>query len=202
MLQRWGSCFSGGDVRVGGRVPEEPEPEVFSFAHPLPFWPPGEWRLATPAARLLTGSLIDPASHSGQARDSRGGGYASAEGSWSSPRPPRSRRSAPCRRGGVAAAAPPFTGRSASQRGSPSWATTASQTAARSTATSSLPERGSARPAPRLSRRRLQSRWTMRSSGNSMPVATVPISATGTAEATPTSGSPCRRRGTGRSGAS
>ncbi|XP_002463969.1 uncharacterized protein LOC8059985 [Sorghum bicolor] len=41
MRQRWGSCFSGGDVRVGGRVPEEPEPEVFSFAHPLPFWPPG-----------------------------------------------------------------------------------------------------------------------------------------------------------------
>lgn len=137
-----------------------------------------------------------------QAGDSRGGGYVSAEGSWSSPRPPRSRRSAPCRRGGVAAAAaPPFTGRSASQRGSRSWVTTASLTAARSTATSSLPERGSARPAPHLSRRRRRSasRWTIRSSGNSKPVA---IPATATVEATPTSGSPCRRRGIGRSGVS
>jgi len=34
----------GGDVRVGGRPLEEPEPEVFSFAEPLPAWPPGEWR--------------------------------------------------------------------------------------------------------------------------------------------------------------
>ena len=46
MRQRWGGCFSGGDVRVGGRPLEEPEPEVFSFAEPLPAWPPGEceWR--------------------------------------------------------------------------------------------------------------------------------------------------------------
>jgi len=41
MRQRWGGCFSGGDVRVGGRPLEEPEPEVFSFAEPLPAWPPG-----------------------------------------------------------------------------------------------------------------------------------------------------------------
>ncbi|KAK3149515.1 hypothetical protein QOZ80_3AG0218440 [Eleusine coracana subsp. coracana] len=44
MLRRWGSWFSGagGDARVGGRpAPEEPEAEVFSFAEPLPQWPPG-----------------------------------------------------------------------------------------------------------------------------------------------------------------
>ncbi|CAN6322797.1 unnamed protein product [Urochloa humidicola] len=38
---RWGGCFSGGDVRVGGPPLEEPDPEVFSFAKPLPPWPPG-----------------------------------------------------------------------------------------------------------------------------------------------------------------
>ncbi|TVU45332.1 hypothetical protein EJB05_04817, partial [Eragrostis curvula] len=47
MLRRWGSWFSGGgggggDARVGGRAPEEPEPEGFSFAEPLPQWPPGQ----------------------------------------------------------------------------------------------------------------------------------------------------------------
>ncbi|CAL4935624.1 unnamed protein product [Urochloa decumbens] len=38
---RWGGCFSGGDVRVGGPPLEEPDPEVFSFAERLPTWPPG-----------------------------------------------------------------------------------------------------------------------------------------------------------------
>ncbi|KAF8674367.1 hypothetical protein HU200_048197 [Digitaria exilis] len=37
----WGGCFSSGDVRVGGPPLEEPDPEVFSFAEPLPPWPPG-----------------------------------------------------------------------------------------------------------------------------------------------------------------
>lgn len=41
MPQRWGGCFSGGDARVGGRPLEELEPKVFSFAEPLPTWPPG-----------------------------------------------------------------------------------------------------------------------------------------------------------------